>query len=168
MITKQQKFEIVKGLKEKLNAYSFVVFLNFHGMSVAKMQEFRKLLRKTSSEYVVAKKTLLGVAAKEAGLNLDKKKLEGEIGAVLGGSDEDATLAIAKEISAFEKKNADVLKMIGGFWERRWIDVMEIKRLSSIPSREVLLTQLAFMLNQPTASLARALNKLSEQKGQNH
>lgn len=178
MITKQQKSEIVKKLKEKLDASGFVAFLNFHGLSVAKAMELRKALRKAGGDYSVSKKTLLGVAAKDAGLELDKKTLEGEIGGVFAKGENEA-LASSKEIANFARKNKDMLKIIGGFWsapsgrdlakggQKRWIDANEIKRLAAIPAREILLTQLAFMLSQPVASLARALQEVEKKLSSN-
>ena len=170
--TKIQKQEAVKKLKDKLSVSGFVAFLNFHGLSVAKGTELRRALKKAGGDYAVSKKTLISIASKEAGLEVDKKKLEGEVGVAMAGKSEDAILAIAKEIAVFAKKNADMLKIIGGIWSAEfggggWADTDQIKRLAATPSREVLLTQLAFILSQPMASLARVLNKLSENKGQN-
>ena len=167
MITRKQKEETVNKLKDKLSKSSFVAFLNFHGLSVAKAQELRRALKKVGAEYIVAKKTLLGVAARAVGLEVGREKLGGEVGITIGEANEESILAIAKEVATFAKKNKDILKIIGGLWEKRWIDETEIKRLASIPPREVLLTQLAFMLSQPVSSLARVLNKVSESKGQN-
>ncbi|OGF63558.1 50S ribosomal protein L10 [Candidatus Giovannonibacteria bacterium RIFCSPLOWO2_01_FULL_44_40] len=173
MITRKQKEEAIKKLKEKFGASGFVAFLNFHGLSVAKGMGLRRALKKTGADYLVSKKTLLGVAAKDAGLSLDKKALEGEVGAVFARG-EDEALAASKEVAAFARKNKDMLKIIGGFWsapkgrdlayggQNAWIDAAEIKRLASIPSREVLLTQLAFMLSQPMASLARVLSEVEK------
>ena len=152
----------MKKVKEKITSSSFIAFLNFHGLSVAKASELRRALRKAGADYMVAKKTLLGVAAKDIGLEIDKKKLEGEIGVALGVETEDAMLAAAKEIATFARKNKDILKIIGGFWQKVWIDQAEIKRLAGIPPREVLLTQLAFMLSQPVSGLARVLEKVRE------
>ena len=166
MVTRKQKEEVVAGLTKKLNASSFIGFVNFHNMSVAKASEFRRALRKQHAEYAVGKKTLLGVAAKGAGLEMDKKKLEGEVGVVFGGDGEDSALGATKEIATFARKNAEILKIIGGFWDKGWIEMADIKRLAAIPSREVLLTQLAYMLTQPVASLARVLTEVSKNKGQ--
>ena len=164
MITRKQKEETVKKLKEKLALSSFIAFLNFHGLSVAKASELRRALRKVGAGYMVAKKTLLGVAAREAGLEIGKEKLIGEVGIATGGANEETMLATTKEISTFAKKNKDMLKIIGGFWQRGWIDLAEIKRLASIPPREALLTQLAFILSQPIASLARVLSEVSKKE----
>ena len=162
MITRKQKEEVVKKLKDKLSSSSFIAFLNFHGLSVAKAQGLRRALKSAGSEYMVAKKTLLGVAVKEAGLEIEKKKLEGEIGIAFGGQSEDTMLAVSKELATFTKKNRDILKIIGGLWNKIWINDTEIKRLAMIPSREILLTQLAFMLSQPVAGLARVLSEVSK------
>lgn len=160
-VTRKQKEEAVKKLKEKLSESNFVAFLNFHGLGVAKGMELRRALRKAGADYLVSKKTLLGVAAKEVGLEVSRERLEGEIGAVFA-ENEDAALASSKEVANFARKNKDMLKIIGGLWRRAWIDANEIKRLAAIPTREVLLTQLAFMLSQPVASLARALSEVGK------
>lgn len=160
-VTRKQKEEQVKKLKDKLSASGFVAFLNFHGLSVAKGMELRRALRKAGADYLVSKKTLLGVAAKEVGLEVSREKLEGEIGAVFAKG-EDEALASSKEVAVFARKNKNMLKIIGGFWKNAWIDADEIKRLAAIPPREVLLTQLAFMLSQPVASLARVLQEVEK------
>src|SRR3989344_9099941 len=166
MITRKQKEKAVKKIKDKLGKSGFVAFLNFHGRSVAKGMELRRALRKAGADYLVSKKTLLGVAAKDAGLNLDKKALDGEIGAVFAKG-EDEALASSKEVAVFARKNKDMLKIIGGFWKKAWIDANEIKRLAAIPAREVLLTHLAFMLSQPIASLARVLSAVGKKLEEN-
>lgn len=166
MITKQKKSEIVKKLKDKLSSSGFIAFLNFHGLSVAKAMELRRALKKAGADYLVSKKTLLGVAAKELGLEVGREKLEGEIGAVFAKGEEEA-LAASKEFAAFARRNKDMLKIIGGFWERAWIDADEIKRLAAIPARDVLITQLAFILTEPVARLARTLQEVEKKLSSN-
>ena len=160
--TKIQKQESINILKEKLSLSGFIVFLNFHGLSVAKATELRRALRKAGGDYMVAKKTLISIAAKEAGFDVDKKKLEGEAAVAVAGREENAILAVAKEIANFAKKNAEMLKIIGGIWSGAWADVEQIRRLAAIPGRDILLTQLAFMLLQPMASFARVLKEVEQ------
>ncbi len=108
-VTRKQKEALVKTIKDKLAISNFVAFLNFHGLSVKKASELRRALRKVEGGYIVAKKTLLGVAAKEAGLEIDLKKLDGEIGIAVGGKSEDSMLGVAREIATFARKNKDIL-----------------------------------------------------------
>ena len=155
--TKAQKEDVVKKLKDKLSSSGFLAFLNFHKLSVAKVTELRRALRKVNGGYVVAKKSLISVATRRSEFEVDKKKLEGEVAVVFAGKEEDSVLSVAKEIATFAKKNAEMLKILGGIWQGAWADTEQIKRLAAIPGRDVLLTQLAFMLGQPMASFARIL-----------
>ena len=158
--TRLQKEDVVKKLKDKLSSSGFVVFLNFHNLSVAKVAELRRALRKANGGYVVAKKSLISMATKGSEFEVDKKKLEGEAAVAFAGKEEDSILSVAKEIANFAKRNAEMLKILGGIWQGAWTDIEQIKRLAAIPGREVLLTQLAFMLQQPVASLARTLKEV--------
>ena len=101
--TKTQKQEAVKTLKDKLSLSGFVAFLNFHKLSVAKATGLRRALKKAGGDYMVSKKTLISIASKEVGFEIDKKKLEGEVGIAIAGKSEDAILAISKEITTFAK-----------------------------------------------------------------
>lgn len=174
MITRKQKEETVKRLKDKFGKSNFIAFLNFHGLSVAKATGLRRALKNAGAEYTVAKKTLLGVAAKESKLDMSRDlpagkagKLEGEIGVVTGGATEDGMLSVAKEIAVFAKRNKDILKIIGGFWDKDWIGPEEIKRFAAIPLREVLLTQIAFIISQPIANFARVLKEVEKKLSSN-
>ena len=58
MQTKSQKADIVKDLEQKVADQKVVIFSNFHGLSVTKQQELRRVLRKDDAEIKVTKKTL--------------------------------------------------------------------------------------------------------------
>lgn len=158
-ITKAKKGAIIDELKKLFEKASILVFVNFHGLSVAKERKLRNDLRKANIKYKVAKKSLLKIALP------DVPKLEGEIGIVAGyGEVTEAPGIIAKFIREQGGLPAgrQGLKITGGIYESRFVDASVIKQLASIPSREVLLTQLAFILTQPVASLARALKEVEK------
>ncbi len=164
-ITKKQKESIVEELKKLFEKASILVFVNFHGLSVAKERKLRGEFRKSEVKYKVAKKTLLKRALEALGLK-EVPKLEGEIGIAAGyGEVTEPPVLISKFIKTeFRGMPADRrgLKIIGGIYESKFVGDDVIGRLAAIGSREILLTQLAFMLSQPVASLARALSKVSE------
>ena len=98
-------------------------------------------------------------------------KLEGEVGVVSGFGEvtEPPRLVqqfIKKDLPA-GKAGKEGLKILGGVYESKFVDAEMIKRLAAIPSREILLTQLAFMLSQPVASLARALQEVEKKLSSN-
>lgn len=160
-ITKEKKASIIDELKKIFDKSAVLVFVNFHGLSVAKEKKLRNELMKEDIKYKVAKKTLLKRALDSMGYG-DIPKLEGEVGIVSGEGE--VTLP-PQIISKFIKAEKEGLKIIGGIYESKYVDENVIKQLASIPSREVLLTQFAFMLTQPVASFARALSEVSK-KGQ--
>ena len=163
-ITKAKKIEIIEELKKLFQKASILVFVNFHGLSVAKERKLRSLLRKAEIKYKVAKKTLLRRVLP------DLPKLEGEIGIVAGYGEVTEAPGI---ISKFIKEEGGLpagrqgLKIIGGIYESKFADESIIKRLGSIPSLEILLTQLAFILSQPIASLARSFKEVEKKLSAN-
>ena len=161
MITRKQKEAIIGDLKKIIEKASVLVFVNFHGLSVARTREARREMKKAGIVYKVAKKTLLKRALEAAGFG-EMPAMEGEIGVAAGYGD--ATEA-PRILAKFAKENEE-LKIAGGFYEQAFADASVMKRLASIPSREALLAQLAFMLTQPVAGFARAINEVSKSKGQ--
>lgn len=152
-ITKEKKAQIIEEIKKLLEKANILVFVNFHGLSVAKERKLRNLLRKSNIAYKVAKKTLLKRALP------DTPELEGEIGIAAGYGEANEAPQI---ISKFIKEQKEGLKILGGIYESKFVDDGVIKRLAAIPSREVLLTQLAFVLSQPAASFARVLKEVEK------
>ncbi|MEK9175608.1 MAG: 50S ribosomal protein L10, partial [Patescibacteria group bacterium] len=69
-----------------------------------------------------------------------------------------------RTVVKFIKQEKEGLAILGGIYESRFVGEDMIKRLAAIPSREVLLTQLAFIITQPVANLARALYEVSKSK----
>ena len=162
--TKAKKESLVSELTKGLNGASILVFLNFHGLSVAKERKLRNELRKASVSYKVSKKTLLKRVLESLGF-ADVPKLEGEVVIAAGfGEANEPPQIISKFIKAEGSLPAgrQGLKILGGVYESKFVDADVVKRLAAIPTREVLLTQLAFILTQPVAGFARALQEVSK------
>src|SRR3989338_3914009 len=157
-ITKAKKASIIDEVNKLLDKASILVFVNFHGLSVAKERRLRSQLRKSDIKYKVAKKSLLKRVLDQAGFT-EVPKLEGEIGLVAGYGE---AIEPPQIIAKFIKAEKEGLKIIGGIYESKFVDDKIIKQLASIPTKEILLTQLAFILTQPVASFARALQEVSK------
>ena len=141
-----------------LKGQSMLLFLNFHGLSVAKSMKLRRELRSLGIGYNVLKKTLLKRVLDSLGYS-DVPKLQGEVGVVY--TEGDVTEA-PRVIAKFIKQEKEGLAILGGIYESKFVRYDVIKRLAMIPSREILLTQLAFILTQPVASLARTLQEVQK------
>src|SRR5574337_147344 len=92
--TRAQESEAVSELVNAFKAAKAAAFADYQGMTVAKLSDLRKKLRGQKVEYLVAKKTLLSRAAKEAGYEVDFKSFPGMIGAAFAQEDEMAAAKI--------------------------------------------------------------------------
>jgi large subunit ribosomal protein L10 len=84
-------------------------------------------------------------------------------GPLIYGFSEDA-VAAAKVIADFAKGN-DKLVIKAGAYAGKALDVDGVKALASVPSREVLLSQIAGLLKSPVQRTAAVLAALAQQKG---
>ena len=153
MLNKDQKQKVADDLAERFRRQKIAFFSDFHGVSVAKIQALRRLLKKDEAEYKVAKKTLLDRALEKAGLKLKTKELQGEIGVTFAYGDE---VAPAKTLSKFSRSN-ETFKILGGILGSRILTGKEILALAKLPPREVLLAQLLRVLQSPMRGLAIVL-----------
>jgi large subunit ribosomal protein L10 len=94
------------------------------------------------------------IAAKGTPFETAKDVLSGPTGLACGYDD---SVATAKAVLDFAGKN-DKFKVKSGVIDGRFYSTDQIKEISKLPSKTVLLSMLAGTLQAPTAKLARALN----------
>lgn len=156
--TRAQKAETLEQLIKAFKEGKSVVFADYQGMNVAKVANLRKELRGAGVEYIVSKKTLLQIAAKEAGIELNVKGLPGMLGAAFAREDE---MASAKIIGDAGKEAP--IKLISGIFDGKAVDQAYVIALSKLPSKQQLLGQLLSVLNGPSSAFVRLLNAKREQ-----
>lgn len=158
-LLKSKKEEIVKDLKKAVEDSSSVVFINFHGIKVADETALRKSLRDQGVNYKVARKTLLKRALEKSGEGV-MPELGGEVAVAYS---KDST-APAREVYNFEKSHKGVLSILGGIFEGKFVDGVYMTEIATIPSKEVLLSKIAFLLKSPMQRLAIAVNEVAKKK----
>ncbi len=149
-----EKDRLVAELKQKLHGAKALYYTDFTGLNVKRMTELRRRLRRANVEYVVIKNTLALRAVNESGLV--GTRLKGQTGLVIA---QDA-VAAAKVLADFAKENDQRPAVKGGLLDGRALDVAQVKKLASMPSREQMLAELAAGLQAPLAAFAGALNGL--------
>ena len=151
---RQKKIEIVASLSEKFGKSKAIVFTNYQGLTHKQIEGLKKAIKPLEAEYVVAKNSLLQRSAKETNL-----KFEGEH--LLGG--QTGTLFLYNDIISPLKALAKVVKELNlpnvkfGIMEGNFVAGEQILKLSTLPTREVLLSQLVFSLKSPISDLHRAI-----------
>jgi large subunit ribosomal protein L10 len=157
--TRAQKGESLQELTQLFKSGKSIMFADYQGMTVAKMTAMRKQLTGAKVDYVVSKKTLLAIAAKEAGYEVDFSKVSGMVGAAFAHEDE---MAPAKLIGEAGKEAP--IKLVGGIFDGKFIDAQYAISLSKLPSKSQLLGQLLNVFNGPAAAFVRVLNAHREKQ----
>lgn len=155
--TKAKKAESLSELSAAAKRAS-VVFASFKGLKAGDTARVRKVLREAGVTYRVAKKTLVKKAFSDAALEGAMPTVDGEL--ALAWSDDQ--LAPAREIRKFEKELQGALSIQGGVFEGSFKNKTEMLAIADIPSREVLLSMLANLLNSPMQRLAVGLKAVAD------
>ena len=154
----EKKETVVNEIAQVAKDCSSFILFDYRGLTAQESSELRKVLRENNSNYKIWKNTLAKRALDSLNYNLDDC-LEGP--SAMAFSDD--AIAPIKALSDFAKDHP-ALEIKGGIVDGKVTSLEEIKALSTIPSREGLLTMLASGLIGTVKDLSIALNMVSEQK----
>jgi len=149
---KPEKDKLVAELKDKLKGAKALYYTDFTGLNVKRMTDLRRRLRKANVEYVVIKNTLALRAVNDSGLV--GTRLKGQTGLVIARD----AVAAAKVLADFAKENDQRPAVKGGLLEGKAVNVEQVKKLATMPSREQMLAELGAGLQAPMAAFVGALS----------
>ena len=157
---KNQKIAQVAELKETFTSATSAVVIEFKGLVVGKDTAFRKTVRDSKAQYRVSKNTLLRLAVKDTSFEALGGSFQGS-NAVATTSDD--VIALAKAVNGFLKDNpAATFK--AGIMDGKLIDATQLKTLAELPSRDVLIAKLLYLMMYPISGLAVVLEGIRKQK----
>jgi large subunit ribosomal protein L10 len=151
---RKEKEAAVAKLKDLLSQSTMTVVTDYRGMPVSEMNQLRRQLRESGGEYHVVKNNLAYRAAEAAG----KKDLSQFLGGpsaivfVFGGGVEPV-----KALNEYIRKAKPPLVIKGGLLDGQTFSREDIIRVATLPSKEVLISQLIQKLSQPVYSLLGVL-----------
>ena len=153
-----KKAVVVEVAAEVAKAETIVV-AEYRGIQVASMTKLRAKAREQGVYLRVLKNTLARRAVAEtpfAGL------ADQMVGPLVYGISADP-VAAAKVLFDFSKAD-DKIVIKAGSYDGKVLDAAGVSQLASIPSREELLSKLAYVMQAPVAGMARAFAALAEKK----
>ena len=152
---KEKKRQIIDKLAEDLVRSNILISTNYQGLSAKQMAELRNALAKTGAEYHVVRNTLTRFAADKAGKPQVMSIIEGPTALAFGHND---AINLAKALSQYIKSTESSLQIRGGLLGDRILTPEEVLGLASLPSKEVLISQLIGQLQTPISSLHNVLS----------
>jgi len=127
---------VVDEIVDKIKNSNSVVFFEYQGLTVTETNELRKKLKEVDSDYKVYKNTLATRALNS--LKIDLGTLEGPK-AIAFSKDAIAPIKVLADFA----KNHTTLELKIGIVDGNITNANELKELSTIPSKDGLLTMLA-------------------------
>jgi large subunit ribosomal protein L10 len=159
-LNRNEKAAVIEGVSAQAAKSQTLAIAEYRGLTVESLNKLRIDARSKGVYLHVLKNTLARRAV--AGTPFEVAS-ESMVGPLIYGFSEDA-VAAAKVIADFAKGN-DKLVIKGGAYAGKALDVNGVKALAAIPSREVLLSQIAGLLKSPVQRTAAVLAALAQKKG---
>ena len=158
-----KKQEEVQAVTEKMKKSAAIVAFKYQGLTVEAFQNLRREMRQNGCEVSVIKNNISSRAAKECGYDGFTDALVGPVALAFAESDVVAPAKVLfKQLSAENNK----IEVVKGVVDGDVFSFDQLKELSTLPSYETLLTQLAAGMYGTLSQLSIGLNMLVE-NGQN-
>ena len=157
MKDRDQKEKDLAQLREEFERANSIFLTGYEKMTVQQDFELRKAVRGAGGDYHVIKNTLAEKAAEGRPVGDLMKDLAGMNSMAFTSTD---PVALAKALTTYAKANP-TFTFKAGFVEGRVINVQGIQDLSSLPSKEELVSKIMFLINASAQRMAVALNGVS-------
>ena len=159
-LNRNEKAAVVSDVAAQAAKSQTLALAEYRGLTVEALNKLRVDARSKGVYLHVLKNTLARRAV--AGTPFEAAS-DAMVGPLIYGFSEDA-VAAAKVIADFAKTN-DKLIIKGGAYGGKALDVNAVKALAAVPSKEVLLSQVAGLLKSPVQRTAAVLAALAQQRG---
>jgi large subunit ribosomal protein L10 len=151
----QEKIETVADLKGRLERATVVISTEYRGLTVKEMQDLRRKLRDGGLEVKVVKNSLLKHAADDAGQSDIVKIIEGPTALAISYGD---AIEAAKAVTGYALGAPSAFAVRGGFMDGSVLTANDLRTLTTIPPRPVLLGQFMGALQGPLAGFVGLLD----------
>lgn len=159
-LDRNEKAAVVAGVAAQVARSQTLAMAEYRGLTVENLNKLRVEARAKGVYLHVVKNTLARRAVAGTPFEVAQGAM---VGPLIYGFSEDA-VAAAKVIADFAKTN-DKLVIKGGAYAGKVLNADGVKALASIPSREVLIAQVAGLLKSPIQRMAGVLAAVAEKKG---
>jgi len=159
-LNRNEKAAVVTDVSAQAARSQTLALAEYRGLTVENLNKLRVDARAKGVYLHVLKNTLARRAVAGTPFEVAQGAM---VGPLIYGFSEDA-VAAAKVIADFAKTN-DKLVIKGGAYAGKVLTVDGVKALAAIPSREVLIAQVAGLLMSPIQRMAGVLAAVAEKRG---
>lgn len=151
----ERKIETLASLTDKMRRMQLTVVADYRGLTVAEITDLRKKLRENGAELIVAKNTLIRLAARETGNESIEPLLEGPTALALSYDDVSKT---AKTLLDYFRASRKQISVRGGLLGNAPLPADGLEAVSNLPSREQVLANIVGGVQAPASRIVGVLS----------
>jgi len=156
-MTKTQKAKIIEVLSNEFKDAQSVIFCDYKGLGVSKLENLRKMARAKDAKVQVVKNTLATIALRNAELTGVELK---DTNILVWGAD---SVATSKVVADFAKDN-DQFVIKSAYVDRAPANAAKVEAFAKLPGRDELLAMLAATWMAPITCFTIGLDALRQKK----
>lgn len=156
-----EKEKVIESLKQDFASSQAAFLVGVQGLTIGQFESLRKSIRAQGGKLLVAKNTLLTVAAHGMpAAEILSPYFKDQVAIVFARTEPAAIARVLNTMAAEHER----LQIVVGSFESRLLNKETVRFLATLPSREGLLAQLCGVLQAPVACLARVVKQASEKQ----
>jgi large subunit ribosomal protein L10 len=152
-MNRAEKQQMVDSLSERFRSIENAFLIDYRGLKVVDATELRRKMREIDGCYMVVKNTLAMRAAKKTRFEQLEPYFQGPTAVAYHRKD---VVGLAKLLTEISKGNPN-FTFKAALVEGKAVPASEIQAIASMPSREVMLSRLVFLLKAPLQKLNMVL-----------
>ena len=153
-MNRDEKQALIENLHGEFKGSPHAILVDFRGLSVPAVTEFRRRMRRAGSRYKVVKNSLALRAIPDTPLETLSPRFENTTGVAYSAGD---PVALAKALMDFAKDHPQLVVKAAVVSGSQVLDAAGVKALSTMPSLPELRARFLGLLQAPAAKLVRVL-----------
>ena len=151
----QHKIDQVADIKDRIERSTIVIGTRYRGLTVQEMQVLRRKLSEGGLELRVIKNSLLKLAAEAAGASELYELADGPTALAISYDD---IVDAAKTLAAYAREAPAAFEVGGGYLDGALLTADDVKALTKIPPRPVLIAQFMATIESPLVSFVALID----------
>ena len=153
----QIKIDKVSALKEHFDRAANIFVADYAGLNVERMTKLRKDLRENGIKLLIAKNSLMSIAAREAGYEELADQLKGPM--AIAFSENEPSVPAKILYDAFkEYKEINKPEVKSFYIDRKAFEAAAVEQIAKLPSREQLLSMLVSAVESPLTNFVGTID----------
>ncbi len=157
-MNREEKAAVVADLIGKFEKAKIAIVTDYRGLTVSKIEKLRRELKKNNAEIRIAKNTLLRRAVQGTPFEVMQDQLIGTTALTVSYDD---PVAPAKILTDFAKEHPQLV-IRSAVLEGKALTADDLKALSSLPSKDVMLARVLSVMQAVPTSFVRVLNAVPQ------